>query len=177
MLRKVFKSLIGMCFVGMLALPAAAGEKAPVKAGFAAAGTVTCYDTSRQENEAAVKATNLTRRQHGLQPLRANDELALAAARHACDMARRGVMSHQGSTTRGPMQRVKKVGYKPVMTAENIAFGPWGQDRVLMEWARSQGHLKNILMPKMRHYGIGKAVSADGRMVYWAAVYGAPKGR
>ena len=23
----------------------------------------------------------------------------------------------------------------------------------------------------------GKAVSADGRMVYWAAVYGAPKGR
>ena len=43
MLRKVFKSLIGMCFVGMLALPAAAGEKAPVKAGFAAAGTVTTY--------------------------------------------------------------------------------------------------------------------------------------
>lgn len=70
MLRKVFKSLIGMCSLSAcLALPAAAGEKAPVKAGFAAAGTVTCYDTSRQENEAAVKATNLTRRQHGLQPL------------------------------------------------------------------------------------------------------------
>ena len=177
MLRKQINALIAVSFVGALSLPAIAAEDVHIPTKSLGRGAVTCFNTSSQENEAAVRATNATRKQRGLKPLRANADLALAAARHACDMASRSVISHRGANTRGPMQRVKKTGYKPQLTAENIAAGPWGQERVLMEWERSSGHLANILIPQIQHYGIGKAIAADGKTVFWAAVYSAPKGR
>ena len=176
MLSKIVKSLIVVTFSGLLAMPAAAVDR-KISTRSPNLGPVTCYNTSRHENEAAVRATNATRKQRGLKPLRANADLALAAARHACDMASRSVVSHRGVGTGGPMQRVKKTGYKPQLTAENIAAGPWGQERVLMEWERSSGHLANILIPQIQHYGIGKAIAADGKTVFWAAVYSAPKRR
>ncbi|RCW85825.1 uncharacterized protein YkwD [Paracoccus lutimaris] len=176
MLSKIVKSLIVFAFSGLLAMPVAAVD-VKISTKSPSLGPVTCYNTSRHENEAAVRATNATRKQRGLKPLRANADLALAAARHACDMAQRSVVSHRGVGTRGPMQRVKKTGYKPRLTAENIAAGPWGQERVLVEWERSSGHLANILIPQIQHYGIGKAIAADGKTVFWAAVYSAPKRR
>ena len=175
-LARFTKSLIAIGFVTLFSLPAAA-EDVHISSKSPAVGAVTCYNTTRQENEAAVRATNATRKQRGLGPLRAHDDLALAAARHACDMAQRSVMSHRGTKTSGPMQRLKKIGYKPRLAAENIAAGPWGQERVLIEWERSSGHLANILIPQIRHYGIGKAIGADGKTVFWAAVYSAPKRR
>ncbi|UXU75040.1 MULTISPECIES: CAP domain-containing protein [unclassified Paracoccus (in: a-proteobacteria)] len=138
-------------------------------------GQVRCVQPDAQANRLAAAATNATRRSHGLPPVSPNATLARAAARHACDMARRGVMSHRGSGTRGPMQRLKAQGYRPRLAAENIAAGPFAQDRVLREWERSRGHLANILIPQLRDYGIGHAIGADGRTIYWAAVYGAPR--
>lgn len=178
MRAKSIKSMIAIGFAALLALPAAAGDDVRNPTRPANAAGVTCYNTSRQENEAAAQATNAARKRRGLAPLRANDDLARAAARHACDMARRSVMSHRGSNMHGPMQRLKRTGYKPRLAAENIAAGPsWGQEQVLRAWERSSGHLANILIPQIRHYGIGKAIGADGRTVFWAAVYSAPKRR
>lgn len=167
-------------FSVLLAMPALADIRVQVSTksvGFdlARKGAVSCYRTSVQENQAAVQATNATRRARGLAPLRPNAELAQVAARHACDMARRGVMSHRGSGSKGPMQRLKNEGYRPSIAAENIAAGPFTQERVLLEWSRSHGHLANILLPQIRHYGIGKAVGTDGKTVFWAAVYSAPR--
>lgn len=170
--------VIALGFAALFALPAGAGEDVHISTKSANPVAVTCYTTSAAENEAAARATNARRKQSGLAPLRANDDLALAAARHACDMAQRSVMSHRGHDTRGPMQRLKKTGYKPRLAAENIAAGPaWGQERVLGEWERSSGHLANILIPQVRHYGIGRALGADGKTVFWAAVYSSPKRR
>ncbi|WP_084648110.1 CAP domain-containing protein [Paracoccus sp. J39] len=179
MLNTSAKFLLFVAFLG-LGVPAAWAEGVRISTksvgpGGAGPGTVTCYQTSMPENEAAVRATNATRQARGLPPLRSNRDLAAAAARHACDMAKRGVMSHRDSKSSGPMQRLKSQGYKPRVAAENIAAGPWGQERVLQEWARSRGHLANILIPQARHYGIGKAVGADGKTVFWAAVYSAPR--
>ena len=172
------KTMIAIGFAVLFATPSLAADDVQISTKSRAGVAVTCYKTSRQENEAAVGATNVTRKQRGLAPLRANNDLALAAARHACDMAQRSVMSHRGANTRGPMQRLKKTGYKPRLAAENIAAGPaWGQERVLIEWERSSGHLANILIPQLKHYGIGKAIGADGKTVFWAAVYSAPKRR
>lgn len=179
-LNKYANYLVSLTLFGLMAIPSQAGEAARISTKAAGqdlqrSGAVTCYQTSMRENQAAVQATNATRKARGLPSLKPNAELAVAAARHACDMARRGVMSHRGSGTRGPMQRLKKAGYRPSIAAENIAAGPFTQDRVLREWVRSSGHLANILIPQVRHYGIGKAVGADGKTVYWAAVYGAPR--
>ena len=143
----------------------------------AAPGPATCLPTSSAENAAAAQATSQTRAAAGLRPVRANARLAQVAAMHACDMARRGVMAHHGSTTRSPSQRVKAAGYRPAVTAENIAAGPLGLGDVLGAWAQSSGHRSNIMIPQLADYGIGRAIGSDGRTVFWAAVYAAPRGR
>ncbi|MDB6177765.1 CAP domain-containing protein [Paracoccus sp. Z330] len=138
-------------------------------------GSATCLATSNAQNQTGASATNAARRKMGLAPVRANALLADVAAQHACDMATRGLMSHRGSNSTGPGPRVKARGYAPVLTAENIAAGPFNLQRVLMEWNNSSGHLDNIAIPQVRDFGIGQAVGSDGRTRFWAAVYAAPR--
>lgn len=140
-----------------------------------APGKATCFQTSSHENQAAAQATTAARRGQGLGSVSADPALAQAAAKHACDMAARGLMSHVGTSTKGPAQRVKAEGYAPQVTAENIAAGPFGLGRVLNEWSASSGHRANILIPQVRDVGIGRALGSDGRTVFWSAVYGAPR--
>jgi uncharacterized protein YkwD len=141
----------------------------------ATAGQATCEATSRELNAKGANVTNNARRINGLPRLRPNATLAKAAAAHACDMAQRGQMTHKGSTTTGPGQRVTAQGYDPRITAENIAAGPFSADRVLAEWQASKGHYANIMLPQVNEFGIGHAVGADGKTQYWAAVYAAEK--
>lgn len=133
-----------------------------------------CVTTSAQEAAQVLEHTNAIRAQRGLPALRINNKLATAAARHACDMARRQQMTHIGSTTRGPGQRVKATGYRQSIVAENIAMGFRTAERVSGAWVASSSHLTNILLPQTREFGIGKAVDADGQ-VFWAAVYAAQR--
>lgn len=142
-----------------------------------APGGAVCHTASTTETARGVAATNQARVGAGLPPVRASAQLSQAAARHACDMARRGRMTHQGSSSSGPAQRIKSTGYRPTVTAENIAAGPYGIDRVLSEWAASSGHAANILIPQVSAFGIGHATGSDGRTQYWVAIYAAPAGR
>lgn len=167
-------------FVIATCLPLAAFADASHKGGavdvqVAAPGTATCIATDSAQHKQATKATNAARARAGLPPLRANTLLARVAAQHACDMAQRGRMTHAGTRTTGPGARVKKQGYAPLVTAENIAAGPFDLQRVLVEWENSPGHRQNMLIPAVRDYGIGHAVSPDGRTRFWAAVYAAPR--
>lgn len=151
----------------------APGDPADIQA--TAPGEPRCVRTTAADNAAGASATNDARSRAGLPPVRANMLLAEVAASHACDMARRGLMTHRGSNTTGPGPRVKARGYAPMLTAENIAAGPFDLQRVLNEWNASQGHLDNIMIPQVRDYGIGQAIGADGRTRFWAAIYAAPK--
>lgn len=154
-------------------LPGVAGAEL-IQVQAAPPGQAQCFTTASAENAAAAKATSRQRAAGQLPPVRPNARLAKAAARHACDMARRGVMAHHGSGTQGPAQRVKSVGYRPRVTAENIAAGPFDLPTVLGAWGGSSGHLGNIMLPQVQDFGIGRAVGADGKTVFWAAVYAAP---
>lgn len=180
------RSKVRLAAAGLGILSLTAGAAANVKttsqhpAGYpdvqaSAPGPAVCYQTTPDQNQAAAQATTAARRGRGLAPVSANPVLAQAAAKHACDMARRGRMTHVGTSTKGPAQRVKAEGYAPHVTAENIAAGPFGLERVLNEWSASSGHRANILIPQVRHVGIGRALGSDGRTVFWAAVYGAPR--
>lgn len=151
------------------------GPRDPHDVQAAAPGKAGCVGTTAAQNAAGAQATNAARSRAGLPPVRANMLLAEVAAKHACDMASRGLMSHRGSKSAGPGPRVKARGYAPVLTAENIAAGPFDLPRVLKEWNASRGHLDNIMIPQVRDYGIGQAVGADGRTRFWAAIYAAPK--
>lgn len=152
-----------------------AGGSDPHDVQATAPGKAGCVATSAAENAAGVRATNAARARAGLPEVRSNMLLAEVAARHACDMATRGLMTHRGSKTTGPGPRVKARGYTPMLTAENIAAGPFDLPRVLGEWNASQGHLDNIMIPQVRDYGIGQAIGADGRTRFWAAIYAAPR--
>lgn len=140
-----------------------------------APGKAQCFNTNMAEQMTGVKATNAVRSRANLFPVQANAVLANAAAAHACDMAKRGVMTHKGSSSSGPGSRVKNLGYAPRVTAENIAAGPYNAQQALAAWNASSGHLQNILIPQMQHYGIGRAIGSDGRTVYWTAVYASPR--
>ncbi|MCZ0960468.1 CAP domain-containing protein [Paracoccus benzoatiresistens] len=139
------------------------------------AGTATCLATSSSQNSHGAAATNAMRRNAGLPLVQPDPVLAQVAAQHACDMAKRGRMTHRGSSTSGPGPRVKAAGYAPMVTAENIAAGPFSQERVLAEWNASSGHLANMLIPQVRDYGIGQAIGPDGKTRFWAAIYAAPR--
>ena len=173
---KLIKHVMAMmvvCLGGAMALgPVQAQVLGAGRSGGAARAQ--CVAASAQEAGRVLADTNAVRAQRGLPALRINSKLATAAARHACDMARRQQMTHIGSTTRGPGQRVKATGYRQSIVAENIAMGFRTADRVSGAWIASGGHLANILLPQVREFGIGKAVAADGQ-VFWAAVYAAPR--
>lgn len=141
-------------------------------------GRVDCRKTDPQELARALAVTNAQRSAAGLGPLRGNAKLQKAAEDHACDMARRGVMEHAGTGTTGPGQRVKALGYKPSVTAENISAGSvslFDLDGAVRQWGASPGHAANILIPQVSEFGVGRAYSADGRIAYAAAVYAAPR--
>lgn len=138
-------------------------------------GRATCLTTTPGQNHHGAMSTNAVRKGAGLPPVRPDPVLAQVAARHACDMATRGRMTHRGGSTAGPGPRVKAAGYAPSVTAENIAAGPFSQGRVLAEWNASGGHRANMLIPQVRDYGIGQAIGPDGRTRFWAAVYAAPR--
>lgn len=139
-----------------------------------APGRAACIATAEAQNAAGAAATNRARARAGLPPVRPSPDLARVAAEHACDMARRGRMTHLGSSTTGPGMRLREAGYRPAISAENIAAGPFSLGRVLDEWDRSAGHKANILLPQISDFGLGQALAEDGRTVYWAAVYAAP---
>lgn len=172
--------MLGACVLGAVALtgctpaPSAHGDD-PHAMQLLAPGKATCLATTSGQNAAAVASTNRMRSASGLAPVAADSRLAEAAARHACDMAQRGRMTHIGSATPGPAPRVKALGYAPTITAENIAAGHFDLARVLAEWNASSGHLANIVIPQVRHVGIGQAIGADGKTRFWAAVYAAPR--
>lgn len=152
-----------------------AGKADPHDVQVMAGGRATCLATTPGQNREGAAATNAVRRGAGLAPVQPDPVLARVAADHACDMAARGRMTHKGSATAGPGPRVKAAGYAPAITAENIAAGPFSLDRVLAEWNGSAGHRDNMLIPQLRHYGIGQAIGPDGRTRFWAAVYAAPR--
>lgn len=177
---------LGLIGVAMIMAGCAGGQDDVVRSGSSskypdvqatAPGAAQCVGTSAAENAAAARATNAARRTAGLASVSPNPTLAEAAAAHACDMARRGLMAHHGSKTSGPAQRVKSLGYAPMLTAENIAAGPFSLNRVLNEWNASSGHLDNIHIPQVSEVGIGRAIGSDGKTAFWAAVYSAPKAR
>lgn len=162
---------LGAC--GGHTAPGAARDPHDVQA--TAPGAAVCVQPSATQNAVGAQATNAVRSSAGLPPVRPNMLLAQVAAEHACDMAGRGLMTHRGSKSSGPGPRVKARGYAPLLTAENIAAGPFDLSRVLSEWNASQGHRDNITIPHVRDYGIGHAIGADGKTRFWAAVYAAPK--
>lgn len=128
---------------------------------------------------ALVNAARADRRRCGLKrfgavpPLAASRALQAAAAAHAEDMARRGVMDHAGGDGSTPAERATRAGYAWRTVGENVATGQSTPEQVVEEWLDSPRHCANIMDADYTEMGVAVASNASG--VYWAQVFGAPQ--
>ncbi len=107
-------------------------------------------------------------------PLTPSRKLDDAAAAHARDMARRKYFDHRGRDGSQPWDRIRRAGYQPRISGENIAFGPESAEEVVDGWLGSPGHCANIMDPRFRHIGVGVATGAKRGRIYWVQTFGAP---
>ncbi len=101
-------------------------------------------------------ATNRERLAHGLPALRWNDALAVAARKHASEMAHKDALSHQFPGEPNLPSRVKQAGAHFVWLSENVALGP-NTSLIHAEFVKSPLHRANILDTDMNVMGIGIA--------------------
>lgn len=156
--------IVGAAFAAPLPGPSGPG---------AAEAAVACSAPTGAEIATNSDNINHQRQGNGLSAVRVHPALVQAAAQQACDMARRGRMSHAGRG--GVGARVRAAGYSASVTAENIAAGQMDARAAISAWIRSPAHRANILNRRVRDIGVAQAVGADGRTRYWSLVLAAPR--
>jgi uncharacterized protein YkwD len=134
------------------------------------------YDSTRLNPETARDAINEYRKKHGLKPLQLNTQLMLAAKEHSRDLAKWDRISHYGSDGSNPWDRVKRTGYVPKVTAENVGTGQASFDEVMKGWRESDGHNKNLLLADATQMGIALVQDPKTEFkTFWTLVLGSPK--
>jgi uncharacterized protein YkwD len=96
-------------------------------------------------DEEVVAAMNVERRARGLQPLRLNRQLSLAADDRIRDMFSQRYFDHVAPDGTQPFVWVTRRGYRYRTVGENLAVGYRGADRVVDGWMNSPGHRANLL--------------------------------
>ena len=121
-------------------------------------------------------AVNFAREYHELDPLSLDVDLSRAAQDHAEDLARRGELSHRSLEGGRLVDRLRVVGYRYRLAAENLAAGPPRADSAVILWLDSPGHRRNLLLEGVTAIGVGyaKAASPEDRFRhYWVLVLAA----
>ena len=124
---------------------------------------------------AMLELANAQRARAGLQPLRANSQLMLAAQTQAEQTASARQLQHVLPDAKYPRpeDRLGASGYPWRAWAENIAFGQKTPSDAVEAWMHSPGHRKNLLNPRYTELGTGVAIDATGRP-YYVQVFGTP---
>jgi uncharacterized protein YkwD len=107
-------------------------------------------------------ATNRERVAHGLPALQWNDALAVAARKHAGEMAHKEALSHQFPGEPSLPSRVKQAGAHFVWLSENVALGT-NTSLIHAAFVKSPQHRANILDTDMNVMGIG-IVERNGQL-------------
>ncbi len=96
---------------------------------------------------------NAIRAQAGQGGVTRNAALEAAARAHANDMVQRDFFSHTGSNGSTVGKRVRALGYRYCIVAENISKGQRTQTAVMQGWANSSGHYRNMVNRKASEFG------------------------
>lgn len=115
-----------------------------------------------------IQMVNAERANRGYPPVVLSDELNRIAARHACDMARRGYFGHRSPEGTNLKGRVYQSGYKACQAAENLVRGVVTPQQASDAWMGSRGHRSNILWRGVEEAGIG--LSGKGANMKWVLV-------
>jgi uncharacterized protein YkwD len=122
-------------------------------------------DQSVEFEARVLELTNAERRRGGccgangcFQPTRAlavNENLVVAARRHARDMAERNFFAHEGPDGTTLSDRLDSAGFAGCAAGENIAYGQSTPEEVMGDWMASDGHCSNILSGDYGRLGVG----------------------
>ena len=148
-------SLLSVLSLPSLSLPVLAGCLALSSLGLA-------QTKSGSPERELFDATNRERSAHGLPALRWNDALAIAARKHASEMAHKDALSHQFPGEPSLPSRVKQAGGHFVWLSENVALGP-STSVIHTAFVKSPRHRANILDTDMNVMGIG-IVERNGQL-------------
>lgn len=125
------------------------------------------------EEHALCQQVNALRSQHGLAPLRASVSLTRAARWLSADMARNDYLDHTDSRGRSFSKRLTAFGYRGATRAENVAGGSGLASATLSDWTNSPLHRRNLLNPRLKVIGIGRAYNANSMLGWhWTATFG-----
>ncbi|HET7767671.1 MAG TPA: CAP domain-containing protein [Chloroflexota bacterium] len=116
---------------------------------------------------------NGARVSRGLPPLEWDQTMADVARAHAADMARRGVVSHQGADGTSPNERLRRAGVQFRFGSENIwtywgrvpEQGPSTMHAAMMAEPHAPGlwnHIGNILYTGYKRIGVGIVTAPNG---------------
>ncbi len=155
------------------------GPATDASAACAGAASVPTTVSAAQVRAATVCLLNDERRSRGLGALRHNRILAVAAERHARDMAARHYFSHDSLDGRSFLDRIKQAGYvtgreRRWTVGENLAWANGDRAapaRIVSAWMDSPGHRANILSGTYREVGFGLAAAGPGNSLPARTVY------
>jgi len=126
--------------------------------------------------EAVVEVMNRERAAHGLQPLRLNVQLALAAEDRMNDLYSKHYFNHVSPDGMQPFVWAERRGYNYRTIGENLATGYPTANAVVDGWMHSPGHRANSLGRDFDEVGVavadGSPVGNYGGPTY-VAIYGA----
>ena len=105
---------------------------------------------------------NALRASVGVGPVALCAPLTLVAQAYAEEMARAGVLLHEGPDGAEPWDRMRAAGYRWSRASENLARGYVDVAAVMAGWIASPGHYANLVDPEAHDVGLGLAVDAAG---------------
>lgn len=117
-------------------------------------------ETLSEIQRKTLKLVNKERRKRGLSALTRSSNLNRAAMAYAKELTRRGYglhstfNSHVGLNGSNVTSRTRAAGINACVSLENLAWGQKDTDEVFRDWMTSAGHKKNILYPKITHFGM-----------------------
>ena len=117
-----------------------------------------------------VQLINGARDQAGCDKLRGDGHLHAAARDHSQDMARKGVVGHDGSDGSSPGDRMRKAGYKHPK-GEAVGYGYRTPQDALAAWSADPAQRAPLADCDVKAVGAGVVAAGDGTL-YWTADFG-----
>ncbi|RZL93380.1 MAG: CAP domain-containing protein [Variovorax sp.] len=107
-------------------------------------------------------------------PLRWHETLALAAQRHAAELASLDRLEHVSLNGATPRARLREAGYAMRITGENLAGGAETLAEALDQWVASAAHCENVMFLDFEHAGLACATGSGRLQRYWVLTLAAP---
>lgn len=128
-------------------------------------------DACKSNAESVLSYVNQYRSEVGASALVLDEDLCLAAALRAQEMADTNVLSHTRPDGSSCFTVLEQFSIPHRASGENIASGYADAQSVCNGWYHSEGHYRNMVSGNYGRIGVGMAVSKNG-MPYWVQLFG-----